>query len=86
MELTEYRQELDKIDREIVRLFVQRMEISSRIGVWKLQENMSVFQPERERQKLETLLSETPAELHESIAALYGVIFALSRKQQLKAQ
>ena len=38
------------------------------------------------RQKLETLLSETPAELHESIAALYGVIFALSRKQQLKAQ
>lgn len=86
MELTEYRQELDKIDREIVRLFVQRMEISSRIGVWKLHENMSVFQPERERQKLETLLSETPAELHESIAALYGVIFALSRKQQLKAQ
>lgn len=86
MELTEYRQELDQIDREIVRLFVQRMEISSRIGAWKLQENMSVFQPERERQKLETLLSETPAELHESIAALYGVIFALSRKQQLKAQ
>lgn len=86
MELTEYRQELDKIDREIVRLFVQRMEISSRIGAWKLQENMSVFQPERERQKLETLLSEAPAELHESIAALYGEIFALSRKQQLKAQ
>lgn len=86
MELTEYRQELDKIDREIVRLFVQRMEISSRIGAWKLQENMSVFQPERERQKLEALLSEAPTELHESIAALYGEIFALSRKQQLKAQ
>ena len=86
MELTEYRQELDKIDREIVRHFVQRMEISSRIGAWKLQENMSVFQPERERQKLEALLSEAPAELHESIAALYGEIFALSRKQQLKAQ
>ena len=82
MELTQYREELDRIDRELVRLFVHRMEISKQIGAWKRREHLAVFQPERERRKLETLLRDVPAELHESVATLYGEIFALSRKEQ----
>lgn len=82
MELTEYREKLDQIDCELVRLFVERMEISRQIGAWKRREHLAVFQPERERQKLEALLRGVPAELHESVAALYGEIFALSRRQQ----
>lgn len=50
--LETYRQEIDAIDTEIIKLLSQRAEISQKIGLYKQQNNLPVFQPERWTQLL----------------------------------
>ena len=51
-DLESYRDEIDRIDREMARLFEQRMAAVASVADWKSAQNQSVFQPERERQVL----------------------------------
>lgn len=50
--LETYRQEIDIIDTEILKLLAQRAEMSKKIGLYKQQNNLPVFQPERWTQLL----------------------------------
>ena len=52
-DLREYRAEIDRIDRELVRLFEERMEVSEQIGAYKIENGVKVFDKTRERQKLD---------------------------------
>ena len=49
MELSELRNKIDSIDSELVKLFCERMEISSQVAESKRQTGKPVFDPARER-------------------------------------
>ena len=82
MELTDYRKEIDRIDREMVKLFTERMDIAADIGRYKQEKGLPVYDPERERQKLGDLTALTREDLSSSVEGLYSTIFELSRSYQ----
>ena len=82
MELNDCRQEIDRIDGEILTLFVERMELVAEIADWKRKHGMPVLDREREREKLEALNAQSPEALREYTAALFSAIMELSRSCQ----
>ena len=53
--LLEYRDEIDKIDHEMVDLFRRRMETAAKIAQYKREVGKPVFDPVREREKLNSV-------------------------------
>ncbi len=83
MGLLEYRNQLDEIDAEIVRLFEERMSISEKVAEDKIKNGRRVLDREREQQKLAAVASGTSNEFNEKgIKELYLQIMAISRKRQ----
>lgn len=77
------RQELDKIDRELVKLFERRMEVSRRVAEYKRENNLPVLDAGREEQVLLSrveMLSDKS--LEDSVKALFKEIMRLSRLTQ----
>ena len=54
-DLLELRDQIDKIDREIVRLFEDRMEICRQVAEYKIANGKKVLDRDRELEKLEVL-------------------------------
>ena len=52
IDLLELRKEIDKIDKEIVRLFEERMEICKKVAEYKIANGKKVLDRERELEKL----------------------------------
>ena len=82
MNIDEYRNRIDRIDKQMVTLFCERMDTASDIAAWKKEQKRPVFDPERERQKLLEVASSVPEELREYTASLYSLLFELSRSYQ----
>ena len=82
MELSDYRTEIDRIDRQLTQLFAQRMEVSAGIGAYKKEHGLPVLDPARERKKLLDIAEQTPEELKEYAVSLYSLLFELSRSYQ----
>ena len=82
MNIDEYRNRIDRIDKQLVTLFCERMDTASDIAAWKKEQKRPVFDPERERQKLLEVASSVPKELREYTASLYSLLFELSRSYQ----
>ncbi len=55
LDLNEIRKEIDGTDREIVRLFEERMKLTGKVAEYKIGAGKPVFDGDRERSKLETL-------------------------------
>ncbi len=55
MELSEIRENIDRIDTEIVELLNQRFEFVEKVGEWKKGQNSAIYVPEREKSLLERL-------------------------------
>ncbi len=81
-DLTELRKNIDKIDEEMVRLFKQRMWLSSQIAAYKRGHDLPIFVPEREAEKLTALKSRVMPELEPYLEELYSTVFHLSRQYQ----
>ena len=82
-ELEQYRQEIDRIDGELVQLFLQRMAVTGKVGEYKQREGIPVLDAGREKQVIaaKTALTDDPARKAD-LAALYESIMAISRRQQ----
>lgn len=50
IEINLLRNEINKIDRKLLELFKQRMEISKKMGKVKKENSIPIFDPERERE------------------------------------
>lgn len=85
MDLQELRLALDQVDGQIIQLFRRRMELSDQVGRWKREAGVPVRDPEREREKLETVSAQAGPELAPQARALYRLLFALSRARQGEA-
>ena len=59
MDLLELRGQLDVIDEKIVKLYEERMEISSQVADYKIETGKKVFDRAREEEKLEKVRSLT---------------------------
>ena len=82
MELNDLRTEIDQIDDQLVQLFAQRMEVSARIADYKKQNNMPIYVPAREREKLLAVSQQVAPELANHTRVLYSLLFELSRSYQ----
>lgn len=85
MEINDLRSQIDEIDADLLNAFTRRMEISAKMALYKKEHNIPVFDPARERQKLNAVVSKTPEELRSYASALYLLLFDLSRSYQEKA-
>lgn len=84
-ELEQYRQEIDRIDGELVQLFLERMAVTGKVGEYKQRAGIPVLDAGREKQVIaaRTALTDDPARKAD-VAALYEEIMAISRRQQRK--
>ena len=83
IDLQECRNEIDKIDSDIIRLFEQRMKECEDVAEYKIRTGKKVLDPERERQKLEVLRGKAHGEFNQLGAQeLFQQIMAISRKRQ----
>lgn len=82
MDLQDYRKQIDAVDAEITRLFIERMNISTGIAAYKRENGLSVLDASREREKINKVVETVPEELREYTASLYSLLFALSRSYQ----
>lgn len=83
VDLQKSREEIDRIDKEIVRLFEQRMEVAKDVAEYKIQVGKKVFDKEREADKLESLrnLAHNDFNRH-GVHELFAQIMSMSRKLQ----
>ena len=85
MDLQELRKEIDEIDEQIVALYEKRMDISSQVADFKIQNGKKVFDKEREGEKLRKVQSMTHNEFNSlGIRDLFEQIMSMSRKLQYK--
>lgn len=83
-ELLGYRDEINAIDDELVRLFQQRMSVAGKIAEYKRAQNMPVLDVKREREKLADIREKSDKEFESYTSTLYSLIFELSRSYQEK--
>ena len=83
VDLKELRDEIDVIDRQMVDLFEQRMELCQQVAEYKINTGKKVFDRSRETAKLDTLKGLTHNEFNRhGVEELFQQIMAMSRKLQ----
>lgn len=83
MDLSELRDTLDDIDRQIVMLYEKRMDVCGQVAEYKIETGKRVFDKEREQQKLKTVSELVHNEFYaRGIRELFEQIMAISRKLQ----
>lgn len=81
-ELSSIRTNIDRIDREILDLFRQRMSEAAKVAVWKQEQGLPVLDTARESEKIEAAMDAVPDELREKAARLMELLMELSRERQ----
>ncbi len=84
MEINELRNEIDKVDDQLVKLFVERMNLSAKIADYKKENKLPIYVPSREREKLQNVAKQAGEEMDNYTRVLYSMIFELSRSYQNK--
>ena len=81
-DLQSLRRDIDAIDRQIVELFRQRMDVTHRVGEYKLAQGLPVLDQERERQVLQNKGELAGEALRPAVTTLFQTVMAISRRQQ----
>lgn len=84
MDLNDYRKQIDDIDRQLLALFGQRMEVAAAIAAYKKEHGLPVLDGKREREKLLDVAAKTPDDLKDYAVSLYSLLFELSRSHQTR--
>ena len=86
MELLEdYRVEIDKIDKEMTKLLEKRMNVAKAISKYKMENNMQIFHPDREKMVIEKNKGYLEnKEYEELVESFYDNLMYLSRLVQQK--
>ncbi len=85
--LKDLRDQIDRLDVELLRLLNARMEIAKKVGELKADKGLTLFDPSREESIFERLSALNPGPITEtSLRAVYREIFAASRLLQYVLQ
>ncbi|MCM1467724.1 MAG: prephenate dehydratase [Alistipes sp.] len=83
LDLQEIRNEIDIVDRELVKLFEKRMQLTTDVAKYKIETGKKVLDPQREKQKLETIEKLVSNDMNKrSINEIFTQIISNSRKYQ----
>lgn len=83
MDLLELREQIDVIDRQIVSLYEQRMDICGKVAQYKIETGKKVFDRQREMEKLASVKALTHNEFNShGVEELFEQIMSMSRKLQ----
>ncbi len=76
------REKIDTLDKEIVRLFCERMAVSGDVARYKKEKGLPVYVPEREEELLSKVKELAKEEFSDYTERLYKEILSLSKKYQ----
>ena len=81
-DINDIRKEIDEIDKELVALYIRRMNCSARVAEYKREHGMPVLDASRERALLNKISELSGSELEGYTRTLYSTILDLSRSYQ----
>ncbi len=85
MDLLKIRDQLDRIDREIVRLFEERMELVNDVAEFKITTGKQVFDKEREQAKIAAVRKQARGEFNQQAAEeIFTQLMTISRRFQYR--
>ncbi len=85
MDLKECRDQLDQIDRQIVELFEERMQVCGDVAAYKIDTGKEVYDGEREQQKLEAVEQMAHSDFNRiAVRELYSQMMTISRRYQYR--
>ncbi len=85
VDLDQIRKEIDRIDKQMVTLFQQRMELAGQVAASKRESGKAVYDRQRELEKLAALSALADSEFNRhSIEELFQQIMSISRRYQYK--
>lgn len=79
MDLKELRDRIDIIDSEILKLFTDRMDVCRAVAEYKKENHLPVMQGGREKQVIERVRENAPADLKDGAAMLFQNIMDISK-------
>ena len=83
MDLNDLRVEIDSVDRQLVDLFEQRMDIATQIADYKIANGKKVFDRDREIQKIKTVKEMAHTDFNKTgVEELFSMLMSISRKLQ----
>lgn len=82
--LLNYRLEIDEIDKEIVKLYEQRLKVCKKIGEYKKVNNIEILNQNRENEVIENNLKNIDKELEDYIKNLLIFMMNESKNYQNK--
>ena len=81
MTIDDYRQEIDRLDRELLRIFNERAALALHIGEIKKELGLAVYDPDRERRIFEAMKTANPGPLEDdAIVRLFERVIDESRR------
>lgn len=84
MELSRSREQIDSLDRQIVALLEQRLDVAEDIARYKLENGLPVLDETREEEKLAAIRAMCRPETGALLGDVYGHILAASRAWQTR--
>jgi len=82
MDIKDYRDKIDSLDDEMLKLFLERMAISDEIARFKKENNMPILNKKREREILSRVSENAGPELARYARMMFSNLFSLSRSHQ----
>ena len=83
MDLSQLRQQIDTIDRQIVDLYEKRMDVSRQVAEYKIETGKKVFDKQREQEKIAGVKALTQNDFNShGVEELFDQIMSMSRKLQ----
>ena len=82
MDLADIRQAIDGIDTTLLSSFVERMDIATEVAKSKIEMGKAVFDPARERSKLNNLASRAPERYEAQTITLFRLLMSMSKAEQ----
>ena len=84
MELSEIRKTIDEIDTDLLKRFVDRMDIATEVAKSKIEMDKNVFDPARERAKLKNVADRVPDRYEQQTITLFRLLMSMSKAEQQK--
>ena len=84
MDISDYRKEIDRIDKQLINLFEERLEVAKGIAEYKKNNNLPILDPERERQKLYDITSMCREDIASYNSSIFSLLFDISKAYQSK--
>ncbi len=81
-DLSKCREEIDKIDTELLSLLEKRMRVAESVAKYKLANGIKVFDEERERAVLAKIGERSPEDIREKLVGTYDGIMNMSKLHQ----